>query len=265
MEAFDQGDFWGGSVVYDRSTFDAQFQAFEAFNAGPYDQYAALINSYAWVLEAQMWIASNSLEYTKPQEYPATFENFTSLPNITDTMRISNLTDFTDELAVSNPVGRRQLFTTNTFRNSAALMKTTFDISDELVREMIGVSGLSYSLSFQPVPVILLERAEQQGGNSLGLDPANGPLTNFLLTVSWDDTEDDALVNAKGQELIQRTNARAAELGVDEKYLYLNYAAKWQDPIASYGADVNARFQAVSKKYDPRGTFQKQVPGGFKL
>lgn len=166
MEAFDQGEFWGGAIVYDQSTFDAQFQAFEDFAGGEYDEYAALINSYAYVPAMGAWIASNSLEYTKPQEYPAAFENFTSLPSLTSTMRISNLSDFTTELSASNPVGRRQLFSTNTFRNSAVMMKRVFNISDELVHEMDSVSGLSWSLSFQPIPVILLEKAEQQGGNS---------------------------------------------------------------------------------------------------
>lgn len=265
MEAFEQGDFWGGTIVYDESTIDAQFEAFERLNAGPYDEYAALINSYAWIPDTQSWIASNSLEYTKPEEYPPAFENFTSLPSLVSTMRISDLTDFATELASTNPIGRRQLFSTATFRNSAAMMRKVYDIADEQVREMGSVSGLSYSLSFQPIPVILLEKAQQQGGNSLGIDPGNGPLTNFLLTVSYDDAGDDAIVNQKAQELYERSEAASAEMDVQEKYLYLNYAAPWQDPIAGYGAEVNARFWAVSKKYDPRGVFQKQVPGGFKL
>jgi hypothetical protein len=57
----------------------------------------------------------------------------------------------------------------------------------------------------------------------------------------------------------------AQTLGVDDPYLYLNYAASWQDPINSYGPASVANLQAVSRKYDPSGVFQKQVPGGFKL
>lgn len=265
MEAFEQGDFWGGSVVYGEDTISAQFKAFEEFNGGDYDPYAALINSYAWQVASQSWIAANSYEYTKPEPYPAAFENFTSLPSVFSTMRISDLTDFTTELAASNPQGRRQSFSTASFRNSAVMMQRIFDIANDTVRDLNGVVGVSYSISFQPIPVILLEVAEQQGGNSLGIDPGNGPLTNLLLTVSWDNPADDALVEEKVRELSTRTEAEAKELGVYEKYLYLNYASKWQDPIAGYGAEVKARLQATSKKYDPKGVFQKQVPGGFKL
>jgi hypothetical protein len=39
----------------------------------------------------------------------------------------------------------------------------------------------------------------------------------------------------------------------------------WQDPIDSYGVTVKKELQEVSKKYDPTGMFQKQVPGGVKL
>lgn len=265
MEAFEQGEFWGGFIGYDESTFDAQFEAFEQLNAGDYDPYAALIASFVWTPATESWYSANNLEYTKPEAYPEAFENFTSLPSIFSTMRISNLTDFTVELAGSNPAGRRQLFSTGTYHNSAAMMKKVYQIANETVRELSGVANLAYSLSFQPIPVVLLEVAERKGGNSLGLDPANGPLVNFLLTVTWDDPADDALVTAKAQELYERSEAAAAEMGVQEDYLYLNYAAEWQDPIAGYGADVVARLQATSKKYDPRGVFQKQVPGGFKL
>lgn len=48
-------------------------------------------------------------------------------------------------------------------------------------------------------------------------------------------------------------------------YLYLDYADKTQDPLASYGSDNIAKMKAVAKKYDPSGVFQDLVPGGFKI
>ena len=54
-------------------------------------------------------------------------------------------------------------------------------------------------------------------------------------------------------------------MGAYNTYLYLNYAASFQDPIAGYGNASVSMLQAVSKKYDPDQLFQKQVPGGFKL
>lgn len=56
-----------------------------------------------------------------------------------------------------------------------------------------------------------------------------------------------------------------ASIGARERFTYLNYAASFQDPLASYG-DANVQFlKRVAAKYDPEGVFQMLVPGGFKI
>jgi hypothetical protein len=180
-------------------------------------------------------------------------------------MRISNLTDFTLELAgAPTPSSRRQLFVTGTYGNSAKMMSTIFDIANRTV-QTLSVPNLAYSLSFQPMPTAITSKADSRGGNSLGLSAADGNLFNLLLTVSWDDVADDAAIEQHAKDLFQQSEDEAKKLGLFNKYLYLNYAASWQDPFSGYGTAVKAKLQAVSKKYDPKGVFQKQVSGGFKL
>ncbi|KAK5724657.1 hypothetical protein LTR15_004704 [Elasticomyces elasticus] len=264
--AFKQGKFWGGSIGNDISTKDAQLAAFEALNGSPnYDEYAALINSYVYTPATNSWYIANNIEYTKAQANPPFFANFTSLPQTFSTMRISNLTDFTIELAASNPDGRRQLFVTGTYGNSAKMMSNIFDIANSTVQALRGVPGIAYSLSFQPVPTVITSKAAARGGNSLGLSAADGNLFNLLLTVSWDTEADDALINTQAKALFDQSATVSKQLGLFNEYLYLNYAAPWQKPIAGYGAASVANLKAVSKKYDPKGVFQVQVPGGFKL
>ncbi|KAK1086311.1 hypothetical protein LTR48_003687, partial [Friedmanniomyces endolithicus] len=65
--------------------------------------------------------------------------------------------------------------------------------------------------------------------------------------------------------LFDQAETYAKANGFYNEYLYLNYAAPWQKPIAGYGAANVANLMAVSRKYDPLQVFQKQVPGGFKL
>lgn len=55
------------------------------------------------------------------------------------------------------------------------------------------------------------------------------------------------------------------ELGALDPYVYLNYAAKWQDPIMSYGTESVDRLAMVQESYDPHRIFTDRVPGGFKL
>ncbi|KAI7490718.1 hypothetical protein KC351_g445 [Hortaea werneckii] len=266
QEVFEQGDLWGGSVGFDESTFEQQFAAFEAFTGNPdYDPYASLIHSMIYNFTTKTWFTIAQFEYTKPEAYPPIFENFTSLPTTFSTTRISNLTDFTEELAVSNPPGQRRMFVTSTYSNSAEMLKQIFLMANETVRQMEDVSGLIFILSSQPEPTIIQKASAEAGGNSLGLTVEDGPLFNFQWTLTWDDAEDDERVEQQVRDAYDQAERRARELGVQQKFIYLNYAAKWQDPIGGYGEEVVKRLQHVSRKYDPTGVFQKQVPGGFKL
>lgn len=50
---------------------------------------------------------ANNYEFIDPVPYPPVFQNFTSVANISDTQRITNLTDLTTELAATQPSGLR--------------------------------------------------------------------------------------------------------------------------------------------------------------
>lgn len=64
---------------------------------------------------------------------------------------------------------------------------------------------------------------------------------------------------------MQKANEAAREMGMLHEFVYLNYANQDQDPISTYGRENVASLRAAAAKYDPRGVFQRQVPGGFKL
>ena len=198
-----RGGFIGNSI----DTKDAQFAAFEALTgSNPYDPYAALINSYVYTATSNSWYTANSLEYTKSggEVNPPAFANFTSLPQTFSTMRISNLTDFTLELAGPNAAGRRQLFVTGTYGNSAKMMSAIFDIANRTVQSL-SVPNLAYSLSFQPMPTAITSKAASRGGNSLGLSASDGNLFNLLLSVSWDTIADDERIEQHAKELFQES------------------------------------------------------------
>ena len=65
--------------------------------------------------------------------------------------------------------------------------------------------------------------------------------------------------------LVKRIRKYAESIGADNPYLYLNYADKTQNPLASYGAANVEKMKAAARKYDPFGVFQDLVPGGFKI
>ena len=150
------------------------------------------------------------------------------------------------------------------------------------------VKSFQASFVLQPIPKSITSKAALNGGNSLGLSSDDGDLvcTSLLLfrlhmcrldleanpyvagldlTIQWSEASDDAAINAATQSLLRQAIQYAKSQGQYNPYLYLNYALQQQDPIAGYGKDNQAFLRRISKKYDPRGVFQKIVPGGFKL
>ena len=182
-------------------------------------------------------------------------------------MRIANMTNLSSELAEFTPPGRRDIFATGTYQNSREMMATLFELANATAQPLQSIVNVSFSISFQPQPQAIIQASlkSNSAGNSLGLTAADGTLFNLLMTVSWDDPVDDALVESQVKGFIAEAKAASAQMGKANGYIYLNYAATWQDPIDGYGATVKSELQAVSEKYDPTGVFQKQVPGGFKL
>jgi len=65
---------------------------------------------------------------------------------------------------------------------------------------------------------------------------------------------------------VRRSDAAARQMGLARStFRYANYANYMQRPLDSYGVASRRFLDAVAKRYDPRGVFQRLVPGGFKL
>jgi hypothetical protein len=77
-------------------------------------------------------------------------------------------------------------------------------------------------------------------------------------------TYDDAMYGFAEQWVTSVQDISTAH-GTADPFLYLNFAAQWQDPICSYGEESVAFLKQVAQAYDPDGIFQTLAPGGFKL
>ena len=109
VKTFQQGVFWGGEIIYPANTTRDHIQAFANLNNDPnYDPCAALIMSFGYSGAADTMVVSNAIHYTKPTINPPSLQAFTRIrPQVANTMRIGNLSGFTQELAAFNPSGQR--------------------------------------------------------------------------------------------------------------------------------------------------------------
>lgn len=164
-----------------------------------------------------------------------------------------------------NPPGRRQVFATTTIKNDSATLAAAhaaYSDAIALIRR-VNVKGLVWTLVMQP---LLPEWVQKGDANPLGLhDCAYEPLVIVTFTVNWAERRDDEFVKTATRRAIEQIDAFAAANKTSHRYRYLNYCAEWQRPFEGYGRD-NLRFlQAVSRRYDPEGLFQRGCIGGFKL
>ena len=142
---------------------------------------------------------------------------------------------------------------------------TASDIFSKALEKVKGFEGIVCSYTLQPYPVSLLKKTASAGGNSLGLDPDSGPLVSVLLLMYWKNKADDDVILSTAKGVIEEIDAVAVDRGQSVSYKYLDYAWDFQNTIQSYGSDNVEMLKKVSLKYDPKGMFQKNVPGGFKL
>lgn len=87
----------------------------------------------------------------------------------------------------------------------------------------------------------------------------------MLLTGLWRDTASNGVVEKTAQKMMKEIAEIAKAMGLLHEFQYINYADPSQDPIRSYGEENVKRLRKTSRRYDPKGVFQRQAPGGFKL
>ena len=127
------------------------------------------------------------------------------------------------------------------------------------------VPGLQATLTLQPIALHTVEEGERRGGNVLGLPKV--PHTWMCISPTWNDAADDVVVLDTGRAFLDAVAALAAQRGLLYRYLFRNGAGADQQATASYGPGQVRFMEAVSRRYDPTGVFQKlwTAPDGFKL
>ncbi|KAL8912284.1 MAG: hypothetical protein Q9171_002656 [Xanthocarpia ochracea] len=270
LRTFPQVPFYGGQVFYNIETAAQQIDAFTKFaGAEEFDENASLITSFSFTDIGGA--IQNSLKYTSAtlDTKPAVFQPFLEIGSqLGQTMRVSNVTDFTTEQGAFSPDGFRQLYRTTTFKNNRPFLDRVYTLWNLTIPTIKPIAGIQWALSIQPIPAAITNRSASLGENCLGLDPREGTLINCLLTATWNDTKDDQLAQETAVRLFDEIEKEAQSQNKPSlfvPYKYLNYADGSQDVISGYGKNNVNRLRKVSRKYDPRGVFQRQVPGGFKL
>ncbi|KAH6661823.1 FAD binding domain-containing protein [Halenospora varia] len=265
LRAISQGPFWGGMAFYNASSLPTLISYFSHFaHDDGYDPYSQLTLLYGMYVNTT--IVMTHQHYTKHEAPPETvFGDFSPLQT-QKTFRIDTLKNFTIELE-SKPDGGtiRKAFATATYANNVEMLQRFSDLATATMDSVRSVPGLQFIVSMQPFGQFITSRAAATGGNFLGLDVDDGERVLIGLTLSWTYDADDETIDEAIRFLIEEAGVQANELEAEDDFVFMNYAALWQDVYAGVGETNREEFRKVSKMYDQPQIFQRGVPGGFKL
>lgn len=98
LKAFPSEGMWGGIVVYNISATNEYISAASNFIDNiPNDPYASWIGMFGYNSTTDQTTIFTPLDYTKSVERPDAFSDFYAIPNISDTLRFSNVLELTTE------------------------------------------------------------------------------------------------------------------------------------------------------------------------
>ncbi|KAK4611895.1 FAD-dependent monooxygenase sdcF [Fulvia fulva] len=178
------------------------------------------------------------------------------------------LTNMSQEALATQAEGYRNIWWTLTLKNEEHAIRKAVHLHHQLVSEMLRDSvNLDFETQayFQPLPIIMAQRAAEKGGNTLGLDRIGNNSVILLASLAVNGVDQEALGRQKMYAWLRALEQYTEATGTMVEYKYMNYADATQDVLKSYGRENVKRMQRVSSKYDPEGVFQTRAPGGFKL
>lgn len=150
-------------------------------------------------------------------------------------------------------------------------MAKAAEVHDKLVKELkafIPDGDFVTQCLFQPFPRLYGQVSAATGVNVLGIErqPHNGLI--WLATVQTRTPEQEAFAYARVRDWVFAVQHFATTIDGGEgnlEWIYLNYADRSQNPLATYGLENVRMMKDVAAKYDPEHVFQTLCPGGFKL
>lgn len=267
LHAFPAGKMWGGPKLVANGDYEKaldatfKFGLTSAVNDTKGAQIISLGNQPGHGSLAQAF-----LTYAEPIEtVPAMFKDWDKIATVQDSTGLHTLAELVTLMSAGVPDNMRETYWDVTFKLDRPLLSFLVKTFYELLPDIISAENLIPTVTIQLLTVPQMQQMQKYGGNALGLNPADGPLFIMNLASMYTNPADDHRVFKFQQDFITKVQAEAEKKGLNNNYIYMNYASAYQAVIASYGIANHKRLQSIAKFYDPSGVFQKLQPGYFKL
>ncbi|RYC61325.1 hypothetical protein CHU98_g4904 [Xylaria longipes] len=237
LRTFKQGPMYGGMVWYFKPSFPSQASALVKELTSPdasAETHLMLSIAYSQLFgNGNDIVCLNQLYYTQPVEDPPTLVPFTHVqPQRTEmnTMKLQTLVEAAKEQTGAGQSLIRCAYMNVSVKADVETLTTGGDIWCEELEPVRDAAGLMCSYTLQPYAVSLLKNTVENGGNSLGMDPRDGPVVNVLLLTYWSDPADDERVLGFMKKALRCIEENASTRGQLVPYIYWNYAFSQTGP-----------------------------------
>ncbi|KAK3321257.1 hypothetical protein B0T19DRAFT_431960 [Cercophora scortea] len=268
---------YGGVITWDVSAQDSFFDALTAYMApgGGVDDPDVHVDAFAGISFTDgvpSYSYYNVPLYPGNNSAPRALENFTAIPTSSVLQSgvgvHSSWVDVARQLSPFSSQANRNLFYAISYKadaRSISIANTT--VMENARNELSHVRGLTTFCVWQPVSKSYLQASKDKGGNVLGLDPeVDGTFMAGIIMSMWSDAKDDETVLNFAKNAAQEIRTKTEELGLYNKFEYLNDAAEGQTPLGTYaGGESLKRLQKIRAKYDPDGFLLEYLHRGFQL
>ncbi|OOG00783.1 hypothetical protein ASPCADRAFT_511678 [Aspergillus carbonarius ITEM 5010] len=204
--------------------------------------------------------------YCTPIENPPIFQSFDDIPYLTSFVPagIRTVYDLVQAVASVNKAEPTiHEFRTMSSRPSIEVYEAIEHAHAEQAEALKDVEGIVFTDVIQPMSSLAMQQTLKNGGIPLGSEPVGQQW--FIARADWKHIHDEERVREAVRKIVDAAESAAKRTGVYLPYKYSNYAARDQDPLASYGDENVRRLKEVARKYDPEGVFQELQNGGWLL
>ncbi|CAN9235197.1 unnamed protein product [Alternaria alternata] len=269
LKAFSAGPIYGGRIVFGANATTPLLSAYTELKLGEYDPYAAGWVTVRYNHTAATFTPVSIMWYTRPTKLGTLRSIVEVKPQVMNGMIEAPMSEHTRNASrqvAANP--QRTVWATTSFSISSTIIHRIHSLWKDVVPRIAAQYAYAKpvaEITFQALP------APPRNGtapNSLGFGPDETPEKDLVFLQIIFTFEDAAATDGFEEalkDLVRLIEGLTKEESVFHPYKYLNFAASFQDPLASYGGIELRRMKKVARKYDPTGVFQTQVPGGFKL
>ncbi|KAF2004707.1 FAD-binding domain-containing protein [Amniculicola lignicola CBS 123094] len=267
LVAFPLGQMWGGQRIYTEDKFPAILDALHHFTVegSATDLDAAQIATFA-TFPGVGKVSFGNLHYAKPIANAPVFDLWANIAAIQDTTGFRTMSGMANLLNEGAPApGAYETWWGISLKMDRELLTFVIDTFFAQEATVANVEKILLIMAIQPVTTGALNAMQKNGGNALGLNPANGPYFIVNFNAAWNVAADGPQFHQVINNIIRLVKAEAQRRNFDNDFVYMNYGSEYQDPIGSYGAANKLKLQNISKKYDPTQLFQYLHTAGYKL